>query len=257
MEIKHYFVLHYKPFMNIYLLEDDEIQSIYLTSIIEKNPNYKIVGSQAHAELGISEIESLKPDVLFLDIELGDENGIEIYHSLQYKPLCILCTSHLEFALDAFELGAIDYLVKPAKPEKVFRALERAKEVLDIRKQGQSIDDVKYQSDSIFLKDGNKYFKILMSDILYIESMGDYSEFHLKNQQKKVALVSLKHLEEQLPPHLFLRISRTAILNVTHIQSAQTQSIWVAGVELHVGKTYSDTILVKILDNQLVIKRNS
>lgn len=243
--------------MTIYILEDDEIQLIYFTSIIEKNPAYHIIGKQMEASLAVTEIEHLKPDVLILDIELNNSNGFELFKTLPFKPLLILCTSHLEYALEAFEQNAIDYLVKPASPEKIYNALQKAEAIRALQRSSSDQREIQYQQDAVFIKDGNKYVKLFLQQILYIESLGDFSEFHIQHQSKKIALVSLKQLEEQLPKSYFLRISRNTMINVQHVESANTQEIVIHGQTLHIGKTYADRILQKILDKQLVIKRNT
>lgn len=241
--------------MKIYLLDDDEVQLIYLSSVIEKNPNYHIIGKQSVVDQAIPEINALKPDVLILDIELDDVNGIELYQSLKYKPLLILCTSHLEFAVDAFTLNAVDYLVKPVKPERIFSALDRAENLNQLLQRSNIPRELNYQQDSLFIKEGTTYRKVAIQDIHYIESLGDFSEFYLNGPSKIVALVNLKTLELQLPTDVFLRISRMHIINVQHIESINAQDVYMKGKQLSIGKTYSETVLPHLLSSQLVIKR--
>lgn len=241
--------------MTVYLLDDDEIQLVYLTSILKKNPSYQLVGQQADSMLAIKEIESLKPEVLFLDIELKQQNGIDLYKSLSYKPLLILCTSHLEFAVEAFDLNAVDYLVKPVSPERIYAAMEKVNAVLQFKQQS-STRELRYERDSIFVKEGTSYRNVAMQEILYIEALGDFSEFHIHEQAKIVALINLKMLEQQLPSTIFLRISRMHIININHIESFNSQEIIIRGKELSIGKTYTDNVLNALLNSQLVIKRN-
>ena len=241
--------------LKTYLLDDDEIQLIYLSSIIEKNPAFPLIGKQQYAEKALTEVEALRPDIVFFDIELGTENGISLYKKLSYQPLLILCTSHLEFAVDAFELEAVDYLVKPVSPEKVLKALEKAEKIHAYRTKYIATDEIKYEQESLFVKDSGQYHKVPMQDILHIESMGNFAEFHIDGQSKKISLVSLKQLEAQLPATLFMRISRTQIINVGHIERVNSQEVVIRGVEMSIGKTYVDSVLPKILENQIVIKR--
>ena len=245
----------YRFSMTIYLLDDDEIQLIYLTSILGKNPSYRLAGQQTDSMLAIKDIETLKPDVLFLDIELKQQNGIDLYKSLTYKPLLILCTSHLEFAVEAFDLNAIDYLVKPVSPERIYTAMEKVNAVLQFKQQS-STRELRYERDSIFVKEGTSYRNVLMQQILYIEALGDFAEFHIHEQAKIVALINLKTLEQQLPSAVFLRISRMHIININHIESFNSQEIIIRGKELSIGKTYTDTVIQTLLSSQLVVKRN-
>lgn len=241
--------------MTIYLLDDDEVQLIYLSSVLKKNPSYRIIGNQMNAALAIQEIEALKPDLLILDIELEARNGIEIYKSLQYKPFLILCTSHLEFAVEAFAINAMDYWVKPVSPERIFSSLARVENVYQLQQQNAISRELNYQQDSIFVKEGTAYRKVAIQDLMYIESLGDFSEFYLQGQQKIVALVNLKTLELQLPSSVFLRISRMHIININHVERINTQDVVVKGKPLSIGKTYSDTVQPTLLASQLVIKR--
>ncbi len=241
--------------MTIYLLDDDEVQLIYLSSVLEKNPSYHVVGKQMNTTMAIQEIQALKPDLLILDIELEAHNGIEICKSLQHKPFLILCTSHLEFAIDAFTLNAMDYWVKPVSPERIFSSLARVENILQLQQQNAISRELNYQQDSIFVKEGTTYRKLAIQDLMYIESLGDFSEFHLQGQQKVVALVNLKTLELQLPSTVFLRISRMHIININHVERINTQDVVVKGKPLSIGKTYTDTVLPTLLASQLVIKR--
>lgn len=240
--------------LSTYILDDNTIQLAYLNSIIEKNPDFNIVGKQKDGSLAVAEIERLKPEIVFFDIELGDFNGIELYKSLSYQPLLVLCTSHLEFAIEAFELDAVDYLVKPIKPEKLFKAMDKASKIYEYENSDAS-SALQYEKNDLFIKEGGKFVKIALNDILYIESMGNFAEFHIQGQTKKVALVSLKLLEEQLPSTIFLRISRICIINVQHIESVNAQDVIINGTELSIGKTFTDKILPQILENHIVIKR--
>jgi two-component system, LytTR family, response regulator len=240
--------------MTIYLLDDDDIQLELLHFIINKNSSLNIIGSNIDSKIGMQEIEKLKPKVLFLDIDINGVNGLDLYKSLLHKPLLILCTNHIEYALDGFDLDALAYLLKPIEEEKVFAALKKASNILD--QKNNHINNINENSlEAIFIKDASHYHKFVTNDIMYIEAKGDYSEFNFVNNAKKIILVNLKQLDEQLPLDNFLRVSRTHIINIQHVQKANFNEVVIANIEINIGKTFAEDVLPAILSKQTIIKR--
>jgi two-component system, LytTR family, response regulator len=240
--------------MTAYLLDDDEIHLLYLDSKLSKCANISKIGMHTNATIAIQEIETLLPEILFLDIDLGIANGLDLYRQLVHKPILILVTSQLDYALDGFELDAVDYLVKPYTDERIQKAVSKAEKYY-ANKDVNTPANTQLEGNAMFVKDGGTLHKILFDDVLYIEALGDFSEIHLKNKTKKITLVNLKYLEMQLPSHLFIRISRTCIIHIDSVTSLTAISVMIDAKELGIGKSYSEKVKETIVGNQ-TIKRN-
>jgi DNA-binding LytR/AlgR family response regulator len=240
--------------MKTYLLDDDEIHLLYLESKLQAFANIEIIGKQTDAQLAIAEIETLCAEILFLDIDLITHNGLELYRSLHHKPILVLVTSQLNYAIDGYDLDAVDYLVKPYTSERLQKTIAKLERYTQQQLQMPK-EKTQLSGDYMFVKDGNQLHKIKFDDVLYIEALGDFSEIHLQNKTKKIALVNLKYLELQLPSDKFLRISRTIMIHIQSITSVVSTSVFLENLELSIGKSYSDVVKNKIVANH-IIKRN-
>ena len=193
------------------------------------------------------------PDLLVLDVEMPGLSGIQLAKSLKILPLIIFVSSHKHYAADAFDVDAIDYLVKPVAPERLIRALEKARMLADMKKSNSGEEAFKAGSDdSFFIKDKNAFVRVDYSSVLYIESMGDFVNIFLDNGAKKIALVSMKNMEQQLPASHFIRISRSHMVNKQKITALDSSTVSLGKLQLHIGKTYADTLLQAVIGNAVV-----
>ncbi|MGV0756766.1 LytR/AlgR family response regulator transcription factor [Empedobacter brevis] len=173
-------------------------------------------------------------DLLITDINMPQINGIELVQSLRHPPAIIFVTAHRDFALDGFDSGAIDYLVKPVRFERFLTAVNRVKE-----RQKEVYDTETVVRDFIFVKANGKLEKIIFNEIIYIEAQGDYLKIVTKNEHF-VTLSTMKSFEEHLLIPEFLRVQRSFIVNVSAIQSFSGHTI-----ELDNGKSISISVSKK------------
>ncbi|WP_353165606.1 LytR/AlgR family response regulator transcription factor [Empedobacter brevis] len=173
-------------------------------------------------------------DLLITDINMPQINGIELVQSLRHPPAIIFVTAHRDFALDGFDSGAIDYLVKPVRFERFLTAVNRVKE-----RQKEVYDSETVVRDFIFVKANGKLEKIIFAEIIYIEAQGDYLKIVTKNEHF-VTLSTMKSFEEHLVIPEFLRVQRSFIVNVSAIQSFSGHTI-----ELDNGKSISISVSKK------------
>jgi len=173
-------------------------------------------------------------DLLITDINMPQINGIELVQSLRHPPAIIFVTAHRDFALDGFDSGAIDYLVKPVRFERFLTAVNRVKE-----RQKEVYDTETVVRDFIFVKANGKLEKIIFAEIIYIEAQGDYLKIVTKNEHF-VTLSTMKSFEEHLLIPEFLRVQRSFIVNVSAIQSFSGHTI-----ELDNGKSISISVSKK------------
>lgn len=168
-------------------------------------------------------------DIVFTDVQMPGISGIELISSLTNPPLTIFITAHRDFALDGFENGAVDFLVKPVAYSRFLKAANRAKDRISVGKK----DESKESLDKIFIKVNGKLVKILLNEILYIEALGDYLKI-VTVSESFTTLGTLKSMEEILVPPSFLRVQRSFIVSISSIKSISGNII-----ELNNGKSIS------------------
>jgi two-component system, LytTR family, response regulator len=198
-------------------------------------------------------LQNEQPDLLILDIEMPALTGIQLARSLTKLPLIIFISSHASYAVDAFEIDAIDYLVKPVTTERLMRAIEKARQLMEMKNTITLNEGFKKEnSDSFFIKEKNAFIRIHYNEVMYIESLGDFVNIFLENGQKKIALVSMKNIELQLPSQDFIRVARTHIVNKQKITAIDTNTVSLNKIQLSIGKTFADVVLQTVMgDNNI------
>jgi two-component system, LytTR family, response regulator len=237
-----------------YLIADDDPLYLAVTkSQLELIPNL-ICSATCHNAIEASAyLQNQLPDLLILDIEMPGLTGIQLAKSLTKLPFIIFISSHPHYAVDAFEVDAVDYLVKPISKERMIRAVEKVRILSEMKRTVSLQDGFKpAENNSFFIKDKNVFTRINNSQVLYIESLGDFINIFLDNGQKKIALVSLKNIEQQLPSKDFIRISRTHIVNKEKITALESTAISLNNIKLNVGKTYTETVLQAVMGNNAI-----
>lgn len=187
-----------------------------------------------------------KFDLVFLDIQMPELTGFELWRSLQNKPLVIFTTAYPNYALESYELDAVDYLVKPIPFERFLKAVNKAKQRLTSIQEIPETTTVNANSqDFIFVKTEYKTVKIFLDDILYVESVKDYVSFQLKSE-KILSLLSMKTLEDSLPKELFIRVHRSFIIAFNKIEEIERNNIVINKKLIPIGDNYRESFKVII-----------
>ncbi len=179
-------------------------------------------------------------DLIFLDIQMPTQSGIEFYAEIEQDVMVIFTTAFSEFAVEGFNLNAADYLMKPFAFDRFLQAVEKVKMAIEQGKPSQS--DQKY----LFVRADYSLNKILMSDILFIEGLDDYLKIHLANQKTIVARMTLKNIDEKLPATEFVRVHRSFIVPISKIDKVRNKIIYIGSAEIPVSASYEQTFLTKI-----------
>ncbi len=194
-----------------------------------------------------------KVDLMFLDIQMPGMTGLEFLQNIKNKPLAVLTTAYPQYALEGFELEVVDYLVKPIRLSRFLKAVNRAKELHELRNNNKKT--VKGNNDEfIYLKADRQLKKIFLQNIDCIEGMKDYVIIYA-GKQKIITAMNLKTIHEQLPSAMFARTSKSFIVNVHKIESVETDLIHVAGKELPLGRTYKDAFIAKYVKGKVVERK--
>lgn len=209
--------------MKVIIIDDEPLARAMLEELLETETDIEIVASCNDGFEGLKAIQEHQPDLVFLDIQMPKITGFELVELLEHPPAIIFTTAYDEYALKAFEVNALDYLLKPFSRERLLKAIEKAR-LSDSRpageKPGGKLMQLPEQSQRIVVKDGNNIKIIPLPDVLYIEAADDYAKvttaekYYLKHQR-------MAHFEAQLPPHQFVRIHRSFIVNVQHIHKVE------------------------------------
>jgi|688.fasta_scaffold26157_4 two-component system LytT family response regulator len=210
--------------MKALIIDDERLARKELASLLEKHEGIEIVGEAANADEAETLIAEKRPDLLFLDINMPGRTGFELLESLDHAPQVIFVTAYDEHALKAFQVNALDYLLKPIDPERLDAALNKLAAAAS-SELGMPQREILRESDQIFLKDGEKCWFVTLKDVRYLESEGNYVRVRF-DDQKPLVLRSLNKLEEKLDPLVFFRANRKHIINLRWVESIEP---WFSG----------------------------
>ena len=177
-------------------------------------------------------LQENKVDLLFLDIQMPDINGMQFYKSLAEKPPVIFTTALKDFAVEGFSVDAIDYLLKPFEYDRFLKACYKANEYMEF------LSSQEMQLNSIFVKVNYEIMKINLKDIELIEALDDYIKIYIK-PTPVLTLMTLKSIQEKLPSRDFVRVHRSFIVPLSRIEKFSKTKLWVAGKEIPIGSSYS------------------
>jgi two-component system, LytTR family, response regulator len=222
------------------ICDDDEIDRLTIAAFCKQHAFLNIAGVFEFPEQVIAFNTSRNIDIILLDIDMPSINGLELRKQLMNIPVCIFVTSHAEFALEGFELSALDYLIKPIRSDRFAGAVSRAKQYLDVRHKASLLDHT-LGSDTIFIKDGHDQVKLQLHEIVYLEALKDYTAI-VTTTRKYCVNSNLGVLLHEPAFTSFLRIHRSYAVQKHFITKANTRELSVHDVTLPVGRSYKDVI---------------
>lgn len=215
--------------LKVMIIDDERLAREEIKQHLLNYPGFDIVGEAADADDAEKQINQRQPDLLFLDIQMPERSGLELLESLENVPEVIFTTAYDQYAVKAFELNALDYLVKPIRQERFAQAIEKAHTRFSIKPRLAA-------ERTIFIREGERCYFVKIKDIYLVESAGNYARLYVDG--KKLYLKrSLNHLEKTLDPKLFFRISRTEIINTNYIKQIQPQAKGRLTVILQTGES--------------------
>ncbi len=231
--------------MKCIIIDDEPIARKGMKRLVDAHPELDLQETFDSAENAASWLKQNMTDLIFLDIEMPGINGIELAKSLPKECLVIFTTAYSEYALDSYEVEAIDYLVKPIKKERFEKAVERAstyKNLISSSEENSAAADMEF----IIVKSERKYVRIKLDDIIYVEGLKDYVIIHLSDK-KIVTRMIVKSMEEMLPKRQFIRISKSYIVNKDKVEAFDNKDITIGTTELAIGASYRDDVLSQLL----------
>jgi DNA-binding LytR/AlgR family response regulator len=225
--------------MNCIIVDDDDASRSALVQIVKQVDYLTVVKTCSNPLEAMNALKKEDVDILFLDIEMPEMTGMEMLKALDNRPQVILTTSHKEYALDAYDLNVIDYLIKPVTLPRFLKAMAKIKDA------SGSDDQVSAGQDYFFIKKDSVLTKVPIKDILWIEALGDYITVHTRDQ-RFILHATLKSLEGKLPPNKFVRVHRSYIVQVDNVKKVEDTTIFINEVSIPVGALYKENFIKRL-----------
>lgn len=215
--------------MRAIIIDDERLARTELRKLLQDFPEIEVVDEASNAEEGVQKIDSHNPDLIFLDIQMPGKTGFEMLQELDHAPIVVFTTAYDDYALKAFEVNALDYLLKPIEPKRLADAIEKVRRVVGEPSQRASApfangainNSLLGEHDQVFVKDGERCWFVRLSEVRLFESVGNYAKVFF-GTNKPLILKSLNALEERLDPKVFFRANRKHIINLQMIEKVES-----------------------------------
>ncbi|WP_456422862.1 LytR/AlgR family response regulator transcription factor [Lutibacter sp.] len=233
--------------MKCLIIDDEPLAVELLEDFVSKVPVLKLIATCSNAIEASAILQTNKVDLIFSDIEMPDFSGIEFIKSLDVKPLFIFTTAYSHYAVEGFNLNAVDYLVKPIPFHRFLKAVNRAQELFLLKnEEPKQVLQTQDSPNFIFVKSDYENIKLNFEDIKYFEGLKDYIKIFSTSHKPILTLSNFKKIEEKLPKNTFIRVHRSYIVSLKYIHSVQRNRILINGVRIPIGQNYKDEFLKKI-----------
>jgi len=219
--------------MTCIAIDDEPLALQLISQYCNKIPFLNLEKVFTNPDEAIEYLKTVTVDLLFLDIQMPDITGIQLYKNLEKKPMVIFTTAYKDYAIEGFNVDAIDYLLKPFEYDRFLKAVYKAKEYLEF------LSSQDLQLNSLYIKVNYEMMKINLKDIDLIEALDDYIKIHIK-PAPVLTLMTLKTMQEKLPSKEFVRVHRSYIVPLHKVEKFSKNKLIVAGKEIPIGSSYAD-----------------
>ena len=224
---------------NCVIIDDNELDRLIVENYVRKFNQFSILGVFSNVNDAIGVINNNPTDILFLDIDMPEMSGLEFRRIMKDIPVCVFITSHAEYAVESFEVEALDFIVKPLDLDRFTLSVNRICDYMELRIKAT---EPEFDNESVFLKEGHGRVKIIINDVLYIEALKDFTRIVTIDKQYCVSSSFGNLLNEQAFCS-FLRVHRSFAVSKKHIQKIQSQKIeFENGVSVPVGRNYKTSV---------------
>ncbi|WP_439490297.1 LytR/AlgR family response regulator transcription factor [Algoriphagus sp.] len=238
--------------MTSIIVDDEPLAREAIQLLVEKTKDLVLLNTFSSANAASAFLADHIVDLIFLDIQMPGITGIEFAKTIAQKTLVIFTTAYSEFALDSYEVEAVDYLIKPVRFDRFQKAVEKAQAYFKLLEADHSNNNIEtIAGDYFFVKADRKTFKIFFKDILYIEGLKDYVVLH-SEERKIITAMNIKTIHAQLPHQLFVRTSKSYIVNVQHISSFDNNTVYIQQSEIPIGDVYRSYFFDEFVTKKLI-----
>ena len=227
--------------LKVVVVDDEPLAREVLEGYLKRLPNIDQVRFYPNAVQALQGLGATRADLLLLDIEMPEMSGIEFLKRLPEPPLTIFTTAYRNYAFEGYELGVIDFLLKPIAFARFEHAMNKARELLALKEYSQLEETAENASDFIFVKSGVQRIKLLFNEVTYIQGLKDYAIIH--THAKKILLKgSVKAMLDIFPPDRFMRVHRSFIVNLQKVNQLDRNSIWLSGQQIPIGRNFRNDV---------------
>lgn len=227
------------------IVDDEPVARNIIAGHLSKIDNITIIGSCANAIEAIKWINSQQVDLIFLDINMPEISGLSLAKLVNKETKVIFITAYREYALDGFDLQAVDYLLKPVSFERLFKAIKTYYDVYHKKETPEAKDDNQHINDFIFVRADRKMVKINFSDIIYMESLSDYLKIHT-TASTIITRETINNIEAKLPYQNFIRVHRSFIISIAQIDSYTNENVELKGNTIPISRGYKTVVLERL-----------
>ncbi len=227
------------------IIDDEPLAIELLETHIAAIEELELIATCASAIEASSIIRNKEVELLFLDIQMPRLNGIEFVKTLRTKPKIVITSAHREYAYEAFQIDAVDYLLKPVTFERFLTSINKIFDKSSFNVSNQNQQEANKSRAFIYVKVKRKMMKIQLDEILYVESLGDYVKI-ICQSQKVVAQQKISLMEDKLPGDQFLRIHRSFIVSLQHLKTFSTTTVEIAEREIPIGRSYKEWVMKRL-----------
>ena len=224
------------------IVDDEPLAIDIVESYIQKIDSLELVAKCSTAVEAFDILNAKKIDLIFLDIQMPELTGLDFLKALSKPPKTIITTAHRKYAIEGFELDVLDYLLKPVSFERFLKAIDKYNKSVENETTVTPTQDNSGEEEFIYVKENKKVIKISINDILFIEGLKDYVVIHDHNK-KTITKSTLNAIEKKLPENKFLRIHRSFVVSLLHIDAFTATSIEVGKKELTIGRSYKQGVM--------------
>ncbi|WP_343696739.1 LytTR family DNA-binding domain-containing protein [Flavobacterium sp.] len=236
--------------MKCVIIDDEPLAVELLEDFVRKVDSLELVNTFNNAIDAVSFINQNNVDLIFLDIQMPHFSGIDFLNTIEKKPLVIFTTAYSDYAVEGFNLGAVDYLVKPIPFHRFLKSVVRAQQINNPASTVQAIAETntipEAEQDFMFVRAEYENVKMNFSDILFIEGLKDYVKIYTTDNKFTLTLISLIKLENLLSNKGFSRIHRSYIINIKHVKSIQKNKVLISDKRIPISESYKTAFFEKI-----------
>lgn len=240
--------------MSCIIVDDEPLAREAIQILVAKTDGLDLLGSFNGAEAAGEFLAGNTVDVIFLDIQMPGVNGIDFARNIPKETMVIFTTAFSEFATDSYEVDAIDYLIKPVKSERFNKAVEKAAAYNKLLQADHSQNNIENVTDDyVFVKADRKMFKVHFKNILFVEGLKDYVVMHTESQ-KVISGMNIKTIFDQLPKSIFVRVSKSYVININHVDSIDNNTVYIGRNEIPIGNVYRDFFFNEYVTRKVLSK---
>lgn len=236
--------------INCIIIDDEPLARKGLKEYVQDTEFLTLVDEFEHPLKAMSVLMEQAIHLMFLDIQMPKINGVDFMKSLQHPPLVVFTSAYPQYALDGFDLNAVDYLLKPFSFDRFLKAVMKVKSIMDGKLKAEDVASLT-GADHFFIKADNKLLKIRYDEIMFVEALQNYVAIHTV-AKKYITYLTLKNLEEQLPASQFVKIHKSYIVAMQKVDSIESNEVRIGSHALPISRVAREEVLEKILQNKLL-----